>query len=207
MNLSIIKAGGITMVPLSIIAVVCLAIIIDKLLTIRNFLKYPQSLIAVIENYKFDWQEFEIELNKIDKKNYFYAFFVIISSNKNNPIWWIESRAGDEAKILEQKFSKNLWLLETIATCAPLLGLLGTIFGMMSSFKIIGTSDIINPAGVSAGVAESLIATACGLVIALMAFWGYNYFSKIQNQLIDYLERLGTRLIDHIKIDNKVHEN
>lgn len=207
MNLSIIKAGGIAMAPLLIIGVVCLAIIIDKLLAIRNFLKYPQNLVAVIENYKFDWQEFEIELNKIDKSNYFFKFFAIIFSNKNNPIWWIESRAGDESKILEQNFSKNLWLLETIATCAPLLGLLGTIFGMMSSFKIIGTSDIINPSGVSAGVAESLIATACGLVIALMAFWGYNYFSKIQNQLIDNFERLGTRLIDHIKIDNKIHEN
>ena len=84
---------------------------------------------------------------------------------------------------------------------------MGTIFGMSSSFKIIGTTDIVNPNGVSAGVAESLIATAFGLIIALIAFCSYNYFSKINNQLIDDFERYGTRLIDHIKIDKTPHEN
>lgn len=207
MNFSLIKAGGITMVPLSILAIICLALTIDKLLLIKQFLKYPRNLISVIENYKFSWQEFEIEMNKISKNNFFHKFFLVIFINKNHPIWWIESRAGDEAKVLEHKFCKNLWLLETIATCAPLLGLLGTIFGMMSSFKIIGATDLINPNGVSAGVAESLIATAFGLIIALIAFCSFNYFSKINNQLIDDLERYGTRLIDHIKIDKTPHEN
>lgn len=207
MNFTLITAGGITMIPLSIIAIVALAIIIDKLFFIKKFSKYPEKLAEIIETYNFDWKIFSQELKKINHKNYYYKFFKVLDENKSRPTWWLESRASDEAKIIEKNLNNNLWILETITTSAPLLGLLGTIFGMMSSFKIIGANDIINPNGVTAGVAESLIATAFGLIIALITLCAFNYFSKIQNQIIDDLERLGTKIIEHLKIDNKIHEN
>jgi biopolymer transport protein ExbB len=71
----------------------------------------------------------------------------------------------------------------------------------MSSFKIIGNSNVVNPTAVTAGVAESLIATGFGLLIAIIALFAYNFFSRKQDQTIDEIERLGSKLIDHIKID------
>ena len=112
--------------------------------------------------------------------------------------------AINQAKKFEKKFTNNFWILETIITSAPLLGLLGTIFGMCSSFKIIGDNNTLNVNGITAGVAESLIATAFGLIIALLALGFFNYFNKVQNNIIDDMEMLGDKIIKNIRLE---HEN
>jgi len=97
--------------------------------------------------------------------------------------------------------SRGLWVLETIVTAAPLLGLLGTITGMMQSFNIIGSSELVAPSQVTAGVAQALIATALGLLIAVISLFAFNLFARIQSHSLDTMERLGTRLVDHIRLD------
>jgi biopolymer transport protein ExbB len=94
-------------------------------------------------------------------------------------------------------------VLETIVTAAPLLGLVGTVVGMMRAFQVIGSEGIVTPTTVTGSVAEALIATVIGLIIALVALFGFNYFSRLQSQTMDEMERLGTRLIDHIRLDLK----
>lgn len=215
MLINLIKAGGITMIPLAFLAVIALAIIIDKIIFYRKLVNIPQGLIDLIEKYNFDWQLLKNNLKQLPSHNCYRQFFEIIfdiqdqdpankSSPKEIPVWWIESRTNDQAKVIEKKLNSSLWLLETIITASPLLGLFGTIIGMMTSFKIIGSSTIINPTAVSAGVAESLIATGFGLLIAIIALFAFNYFSRLQNQTLDEMERLATKLIDHIKIDRKI---
>jgi biopolymer transport protein ExbB len=204
-----LQAGGVVMIPLLILGIIALAIIFDKVLLFHNLVRIPKKLVDIIEKYNFDWELLSDNLNKLNPSNYYRKFFsIIIDSQKNSqtkldkiPIWWIESRASDEAKAIEKKLNRNLWILETIITASPLLGLLGTIIGMMSSFKIIGNSNVVNPTAVTAGVAESLIATGFGLLIAIIALFAYNFFSRKQDQTIDEIERLGSKLIDHIKID------
>lgn len=215
MFLNLIKAGGITMIPLAILAIIALAIFIDKIIFYRKLVKIPHQLVDLIEKYNFDWNLLKNNLKQLPTQNCYRQFFEIIVDiqdqkpspkqiNQEIPVWWIESRTNDQAKIIEKKLNSSLWLLETIITASPLLGLLGTIIGMMSSFKIIGNSTIINPTLVSAGVAESLIATGFGLLIAIIALFAFNYFSRLQNQTLDKMERLATKLIDHIKIDRKI---
>lgn len=68
-------------------------------------------------------------------------------------VWWTESRAADEAPLIETALARRLWVLETIVTAALLLGLMGTIGGMMDAFKIIGGSGVVNPTGVTGGAA------------------------------------------------------
>lgn len=91
-------------------------------------------------------------------------------------------------------------MLETIVTAAPLLGLLGTITGMMHSFNLIGAGGLVDPTGVTGGVAQALIATALGLFIAILALFAFNFFSRRQSQALDEMERLGTRLVDNIRL-------
>jgi biopolymer transport protein ExbB len=209
-----LEAGGIVMIPLLILAIIALAITIDKILLFHNLVRIPKRLVDIIEKYNFDWELLNDNLNNLNSKNYYRKFFsIIIDSQKNSqtkldkiPIWWIESRSSDEAKNIEKKLNQNLWILETIITSSPLLGLVGTIIGMMSSFKIIGNSNIINPTAVTAGVAESLIATGFGLIIAIIALFAFNFFSRKQDQIIDEMERLGSKLIDHIKIDRNLQD-
>ncbi|MCC8997658.1 MAG: MotA/TolQ/ExbB proton channel family protein, partial [Nitrosomonas sp.] len=79
----------------------------------------------------------------------------------------------------------------------------GTVVGMMRAFQVIGSEGVVNPTAVTGGVAEALIATVVGLAIALVALFGFNYFSRLQSLTMDEMERLGTRLIDNIRLDQQ----
>jgi biopolymer transport protein ExbB len=195
--------GGVMMLPLSLVAVLAMAILLEKGILYWRFTRLAGDTRELIETYNFAWDNLTQRLSSMQDLHYLKRFFGVIVANRSQPAWWIESRAADEAKVIEVSLSRRLWLLETIVTAAPLMGLVGTIGGMMHSFHLIGANGLVNPSGVTGGVAEALIATALGLIIALIALFGFNFFSKLQSQTLDEMERLGTRMIDHIRIDQE----
>ncbi|MCE3254766.1 MAG: MotA/TolQ/ExbB proton channel [Rickettsiaceae bacterium] len=201
--INLIKIGGIAMYPILFLAILATALICDKILLYRRLAKLPSEIFSMIETFNFAWSDLEEKLKKLPEENFYRRFFMVILKNRQSPPWWVESRAGDEAKLIEKKIKQGSWALETIITASPLLGLLGTIIGMIDSFKLIGAEGLVNPTGVTSGVAEALIATAFGLLVAVVALFAYNYFSGKQDQMIDELERLGTRMIDHIRLDQQ----
>ena len=157
----------------------------------------------MVEEFGFDWVGLEKQLAEVDSRNYLARFLGVIATNREHPAWWVESRAADEASVIERGLARWLWVLETIVTAAPLLGLLGTITGMIRSFHLFGDQGLVDPRGVTGGVAEALIATAVGLFIALVALFAFNLFSNWQTRFMDQMERLGTRLVDHIRLDEQ----
>jgi len=198
-----LRFGGAMIYPLLVLGVLALAIILDKAYTYRRYVMLPASLLTLVETYGFAWADLEHQTDSLVSGNYFGRFFRVIYDNRSNPPWWVESRAADEAQLIEKALSRGLWVLETIVTAAPLLGLVGTIVGMMESFKLIGGSGLVNPTGITGGVAQALIATTLGLIIAIMALFSFNFFSHLQSRTMDEMERLGTRLVDHIRMDQE----
>jgi biopolymer transport protein ExbB len=198
-----IRFGGIMVYPLLALGVLAFVIMIDKAYVHFRYVRLPEKLLHLVETYGFSWESFEQEIEVLCAKHYFGRFFRPIMENRAKPVWWVESRASDEAQQIEKSMSRGLWILETVVTAAPLLGLLGTITGMMHAFKLIGGAGLVDPSGVTAGVAQALIATALGLFIALICLFAFNYFSRLQSQALDEMERLGTRLIDHIRMDQE----
>jgi biopolymer transport protein ExbB len=197
-----LQHGGVIIYPLLILALAALIVMLDKTIVYRRHARLPEPLRQLVETYGFDWADLDRQIGKLGPQNYFSRFFRTIMDNRTKPAWWVESRAGDEAQQIEKSLGRGMWILDTVITAAPLLGLLGTIFGMMQSFKLIGPAGLLNPGGVTAGVAEALIATAVGLLIALVALFAFNYLTRLQAQTLDEMERLGTRLLDHIRLDN-----
>ena len=197
------KLGGIIILPLSLLGVIALAIMLEKAFLYGRYARLSHDLLNLVETYGFAWADLEKILSGLNERHYYKRFFEVVIANRHRPSWWTESRAADEAQLIETSLARRLWVLETIVTAAPLLGLMGTIVGMMHAFQIIGGSGVVNPTGVTGGVAQALIATAVGLLIALIALFGFNYFSRLQSQTMDEMERLGTRLIDHIRLDQQ----
>ncbi len=204
--LQALKFGGAMVYPLLLLAVLAIVISIDKLFVYWRYVRLPQKLLDLVETYGFAWADLERDLAALAPNNYFARFFRVIIENRVKPAWWVESRAGDEAKLIENSLSRGLWVLETVVTAAPLLGLLGTITGMMHSFQLIGGNGLVDPTGVTGGVAQALIATALGLFIAITALFAFNFFSHRQSQALDEMERLGTRLLDNIRLDEQERE-
>jgi biopolymer transport protein ExbB len=198
-----LKFGGAMVYPLLFLGALAIAIMLDRAVVYLRMVRLPGTLVELVETYEFAWSDLEKQLESLPVANGYRRFFTVIARNRHQPAWWVESRAGDEAGSIEKTLGRGLWVLETVVTAAPLMGLLGTITGMMQSFKVIGASSLVAPTQVTAGVAQALIATALGLLIAILALFGFNLFARTQSYALDRMERLGSRLIDHIRLDQE----
>jgi biopolymer transport protein ExbB len=196
-----LRVGGAVMYPLLALALMAVIVILEKGFVFVARTRLPASVIAAVEASGLGSDEVERELAALGPRHYVGRFLRVIVDNRKRPSWWVESRATEEAGAIEKSLGRWLWVLETIVTAAPLLGLLGTISGMIRAFKLFGAEGLVDPRGVTGGVAEALIATAVGLFIALVALFAFNYFSHRQAQVMDELELLGTRLVDHLRLD------
>jgi biopolymer transport protein ExbB len=91
---------------------------------------------------------------------------------------------------------KRIDVIDTVITAAPLMGLLGTITGMMGSFQVLSEKGVNEPNAITGGVAEALIATATGLVIALVCLVAFNYLSGRVKTFIYEVESVASKLIE-----------
>ena len=99
-----------------------------------------------------------------------------------------------EADVTVQNMQNYMPVLDTMITVAPLLGIFGTVLGIINSFEMLGAGSIADPKLVTAGIAQALITTAAGLGIALAAVIPYNYFNTRINKAIHVMEKYATSL-------------
>jgi biopolymer transport protein ExbB len=116
------------------------------------------------------------------------------TSNLDAPA--IERRLEELALAETPELHKRLVWLDTIITISPLLGLLGTVVGMISAFRIIGSTGASHPTAITSGVAEALIATATGLTIAIFTLVGYNALTDRVRGIIGAMELRATQLLN-----------
>lgn len=107
----------------------------------------------------------------------------------------IENHAVNEL----QRMAKGQSLLDTVITMAPMLGILGTVLGIIESFQVLNSAGITDPQSVVGGIAEALITTAAGLFVALLALLPFNFFRSLQSGEIIRLERIGTDFLSSVE--------
>ena len=113
----------------------------------------------------------------------------------------MEAAAAEEV----QRMQRFMGVLNTMITVAPLLGIFGTVLGIITSFEMLGTAGIQDPKAVTAGVAQALITTAAGLAIAILSVFPYNYFNAKVELAAQDMERYATSL--EIVYEKMAHEN
>lgn len=105
-----------------------------------------------------------------------------------------EDAVSHAAEIELESYRRGTSLLDTIITLAPLLGLLGTVTGMIQAFGLLGGSELDAPAAITGGIAEALIATAYGLGIAILCLLPFNYINNEREKFQRLIERSATEL-------------
>ena len=108
----------------------------------------------------------------------------------------MESHLEEEVLDAMPKINRWLWILDTSVTIAPLLGLFGTIIGMIQAFNVLSANG--GPSKVTGGIADALISTGAGLLIAIIAVYFVNYFNSLSRQIIHKLELIKLILINRI---------
>ncbi|MFL9865598.1 MotA/TolQ/ExbB proton channel family protein [Paraburkholderia fungorum] len=203
--LAAVRVGGWVIYPLTILAILAVAITLERAYVFLRFGRLPGTLRDTDEithailpsGSALDWAG---RLKDASSQNAFRRMNAPWAPDPSVPLWLREAKAQSVASQIERDMSKGFWVLETIVTAAPLLGLLGTIVGMMHSFQLFGGDGLVDPGGVTGGVAQSLVATAIGLVVALFALFAFNYFSRRLERLMDELESFANARLSEIRL-------
>lgn len=184
------------MFPLLLSALCALVIIIERAVAFRNSFATPPtvaaSLLSLIENQNWD------QALKICEQSDGPMYSVLSAGIKHfdSPQDVLELAMKNQAEAWVPRIEKRIDILDTIITAAPLMGLLGTITGMMASFQVLSEKGVNEPNAITGGVAEALIATATGLVIALFCLVAYNFFTQRMKTTLYQLECTASRLLE-----------
>ncbi|MCK5876509.1 MAG: MotA/TolQ/ExbB proton channel family protein [Candidatus Marithrix sp.] len=194
--LEFIKAGGWIMWPLILCSVLATAITIERFWFLRKKNIVPKNLVPQVWKWvktnKLDKQKIAILRNHSPLGQILAAGLINRHHSRAMMKISIEEASGQVVHSLE----KYLNTLGTIAEIAPLLGLLGTVTGMIRMFAAVSEVGLGNPAVLSGGLSEALITTAAGLTVAIPAFIFYRYFRSLVDELIMSMEQEAVRMLD-----------
>jgi len=204
-------AGGWCMYPLSFVSIVAVALVIVYLLTMtrRNYVsqRYMQSALQLIRK-----RDFLGLLALSDKYNVAVSTIVersvdFMTENPAADFSQVREIAQTEGSRIGAELNQRIAYLADIGAIAPMLGLLGTVSGMIKSFSVVAQgADVSRPIILAAGVAEALITTAAGLLIAIPAMAAYSYFRGRVQGIVTELEAATTRILS-LLATNSPHSN
>lgn len=176
--IQIIHQGAIATYPLIVMSVISLTVIFERLWSLRNIgsatLRVTDS---ILEPTKKGQRDLAIAICKQNSNCPAGRIFLNVLERDNGARLDVATSAATEAMFEEtQKLKKHLWILGTVASSAPFIGLLGTVVGIIKSFESMAVAGTGGFAVVAAGISEALVATALGLGVAIIAVIFYNYF-------------------------------
>ncbi len=196
--LEIFQKGGWMMYPLILSSVLAVAIILERFWSLRRKRILIPQIIAVIDQIKTP-EDFALARSISEKfDGPFSRIVVTCIDNRDLPLDELRAMVEDEGRQQVRTLNRGLPMLETIAGVAPLLGLLGTVLGMIKVFNVIQTLGVGQAKALSGGISEALVTTATGLIIGIPALIFYNYFQSRAEGLILDIERYTLTLINKI---------
>jgi len=191
----IFEKGGLLMIPLGICSVVALTIILERFFNLRwdkvFNLEVMDLISSLIEEQEYQKAVQICKKNSNGITNVMAAGLECHQKSKEE----IREAIADAGRQEIADLEKNLPVLGTIAGIAPLIGLLGTVTGMIKVFKVISIQGMGQASTLAGGISEALITTATGLMIAIPSLVAYNYFVRKAEKIILKIERHSSRLL------------
>jgi len=192
--------GGVMMWPILFCSVVVLAVLIDRAWYFGVCLPsdvegLTGQIVALLKQAKYE----EAHALAGAKNTPVHNIFKAIVEQKGMPKSFAKEKAEEVSLVEVPKMERNLSFLSSIAQVAPLMGLLGTVFGIITAFGAIESrsadTGAVNPADLAGGIKEALYATAFGLLVAIPAYVIYHFYANKVNAYVTELERCAAELL------------
>lgn len=192
--------GGFMMYPLILCSIIAIGIILERAYTFRKATAIdPEELLEEIkQTYKVGDHGAAATRLMDDAQTPYSRIFARGLKNADRPADIIELAIAQEAANEVPSLENYLPGLRTIVTISPLLGLLGTIAGMITSFKQIASSGLSSPTAVMGGVSEALVSTATGITVAVIGLIFHNYFGNLVKRFVEDMDYYGAELTNFL---------
>lgn len=194
----IILSGGIIIWPIILLSIISLAIVLEKLWNLARDIIIPRNLTENLISLVSDDSLSEKKIKKMSNDSVLGNIFAHLIKEKNKDKASLRLKAEEVGRFEVNRLEQYLSLLGTIATVSPILGLLGTVMGMINIFSNLLESNLGSVSPLAGGIAEALVTTAAGLFVAIPTLIFYRHFSRtIENYSLE-LEEESNKLIDYL---------
>jgi biopolymer transport protein ExbB len=193
-----IKAGGWTMVPIIFLAIVTLAIVVERFWTLRRKEVLPPGLGTEVREWAKGRELDPKHVDVLRKNSPLGELLAAALDMRRKPRDMMKERVEDTGRHVVHQMERFLNTLGTIAGVAPLLGLLGTVFGIIEMFLGILKTGIGDANQLAGGIGEALISTAAGLCLAIPSLMFHRYFRGLVNEYVIDMEKQAISLMDVI---------
>jgi biopolymer transport protein ExbB len=197
--MDMIEKSGPVFFALALCSVVAMVVIIERLLSLRRSVVLPKQILDVVE-YIGPGKDLGMAID-ICKRNPGVLSNVLRAGLENADKPWEVMRDAvvDAGNQETPEIERNLFWLQTAAQAGPLLGLLGTVFGMIRMFSSVSLAGLGDPQILSRGISEAMLTTAEGLSIGIPALIAYNYLSSRADRLIIEIEGQASRMLTRLR--------
>lgn len=192
----LVKSGGWLMIPIILCSVLSISIIAERFWSLRREKVLPAHLVANVWHAIKQGNMTRKEIESLSKQS---ALGTILSAgllNRNESRERIKECIEERGREVVHDMERFLNTLGTIASISPLLGLLGTVVGMISVFAAITRHGVGDPAVLAGGISEAMITTAAGLTVAIISLIFYRYFRRKVDSIVVVMEREAIKMVD-----------
>ena len=192
-------SGGWLMIPILFCSAFALSIILERLWTLQQKRVLPRDLAAKVWNWLKSDQLDQRHIRALHQSSPLGQILAAGLTNRHRDRGIIKESIQDTGRHVVHEMERFLNPLGTIAAISPLLGLLGTVIGMVKVFTAITTHGVGNPTMLAGGISEALITTAAGLSVAIPALIGYRYLRRRIETLVVEMEKEAIKLVEAIE--------
>lgn len=194
--LELVKAGGWLMVPIFLCSIIAMAIISERFWTLQRRRIAPKNLVVQVWQWAKGGELDDARVRAIRTGSPLGRVLAagLINRHSNREI--MKESIEDVGRHVVHELERYLNTLGTIASITPLLGLLGTVIGMIKVFAVITTRGVGDPGVLAGGISEALITTAAGLCVAIPSLMFYRYFRGRVDELVVTMEQEALKLVE-----------
>ena len=192
----IVKSGGWLMVPIILCAIIAMGIILERFWTLQQKRVIPEDLTSKVWGWVKKDQLDQKQLQSLHQGSPLGQILAAGLINRDRERSVMKDSIEDTGRHVVHELERYLETLGTVAAISPLLGLLGTVIGMVKVFTAITTYGVGDPTQLAGGIAQALITTAAGLTVAIPALIGYRYYRNRVDTLVVDMEKEAIKLVE-----------